>query len=113
MTVFGNLDEGLDRARALSEQMAANTKVAAEHMLESGQELQAQLAGQASAARDRLLACLEELGKAPDAGTATQVGASYLTASMKAYGEDLTRWNQILLQSYHRGMEGLSQAAAR
>lgn len=113
MTAFSNLGEGFNLTRAMGEQMAANAKVAAERIMESGQEFQAQLAGQATGARDRLVACLDDLAQAPDAGTATQVGASYVTASMKAYGEDLTKWGQIMLQSYHRSMQGLSEIAQR
>lgn len=112
MTEFGNLGEGLDQARVMNAQMTSNAKAAAEQLLDCGQQIQVRLAHQASGARERLVACFEDLVRAPDAGSAAQVSASYIVASMRAYSDDLTQWNQFFQQACQRGLEELRQGVA-
>jgi hypothetical protein len=112
MTEFSNFGEGLDPARMVGEHMTSNAKAATEHMLSCGQEIQSKVVEQAAGARDRLMTCLEDLVHAPDAGTATQISASYMVGSLKAYGDNMAHWAQFFQQNFHRSFDSLCQSSA-
>lgn len=108
--------QGLDNARSIGDHFATNAKSAAEQMLESGQEVQAQIASQVASHRNRLLVCLDHLAKAGDPASASRVGASYISESMHAYGENMAQWSELVLRSVRRGfgdgVKGSQSAAA-
>ncbi|WP_395397070.1 hypothetical protein WBP07_30875 [Novosphingobium sp. BL-8A] len=106
-TAFGN---GFDHAQSLNEQISSNAKAAVEQFLTSGQEIQAQFANQAAAARNRLITCLDELARSPDAAAASQVGAHFFTASMRDMGENLTQWSQLLMRGFDAPIPAPAQA---
>ena len=102
--------QGIDHARSMGDHFAANAKTAAEQMLESGQEVQAQIASQVAGHRDRLLVCLDHLAKAGDPASASRVGASYIGESMHAYGENMAQWSELLLRSVRRGFSNAEKS---
>lgn len=111
MIEMSGFAQGIDRARSMGENFAANAKAAAEQMLESGQEVQAQIASQVASQRDRLLVCLDGLAKADDPASASRVGASYISESMHAYGENMAQWSELVLRSVRRGFGDAGKAS--
>ncbi|PZQ57582.1 MAG: hypothetical protein DI555_01240 [Novosphingobium pentaromativorans] len=99
MIEFAGLEQGMDRARSMGEQLASTARIASERMVENGQEIQAQVASQISAAGNRLLTCLDSLAKAGDPAAASQAGASFVAESLRAYGENMATWSDLLLRA--------------
>jgi hypothetical protein len=106
MTEFAGFQQSIDRARSMNEHFASTARTAAEQMLENGQEIGTRLASQASTARERLLSCLDELASAGDPARASQIGASYISDSLRAYGQNMAEWSELVLRSYRRGLDG-------
>lgn len=105
MFSFSDFEQNLDRAREISEHMAAHTRRAAELTVNYGQAVQVQLASQASGARERLASCIDGLANAGDPKAASQVSVSYLTDTVKAYGQDLAQWSQLVTQTYQCALQ--------
>ena len=111
MIEFAGFEQGIDRARSMSEHLASTTRIAAEQMLENGQEIQAQIVAQVSTARERLLTCLDGMAKAGDPASASQVGVSFITDSVRAYTENMAQWSDLILRSCHRGLDAAQPIA--
>lgn len=92
-------EQSFDRMRSLNDPFALAARGAAEQMLLNGQEIQAHIAAQIGAARERFVSCLGEMADCDDAAAASQVGAAFMMDSLRAFGDNMSHWNQFLIRS--------------